>query len=78
MPRNKNRTKRKGGTKINSRKQKTAKKARRKPRSKARSKKMNPFMKLLQKARKAGAKNFKYKNKTYSKHQTKKGFVYYK
>ena len=74
MPRKKNLTKRKGGMKNVSRKQKTAKKARSKPRSK----KMNPFMKLLQKARKTGAKSFKYKNKTYSKYETKKGFVYYK
>ena len=46
---------------------------------KAKSKKTkNAYMTVLSKARKENAPSFVYNNKTYKRHETDKGFVYYK
>jgi hypothetical protein len=46
---------------------------------KAKSKKTkNAYMTVLSKARKENAPSFVYNSKTYKRHETDKGFVYYK
>tara|TARA_R100000152_G_C6739197_1_gene163090 strand:+ start:400 stop:543 length:144 start_codon:yes stop_codon:yes gene_type:complete len=44
----------------------------------AKKRKMNAYMTLVNKARKSGAKSFKYKGATYKAKKTKTGMLVYK
>ena len=64
--------------KRSARKTRRVKRGTKRPLKKGSKKKLNSYMVKMLKARRSGAKSFKYKGKTYKKKSLKAGMVVYK